>query len=318
MAREYARIRLSIADDEEFEELLPEAQWLYLRVLLPDPSLNYAGIADWRPNRLINKARGIDANYILTAAADLEERRYALFDVDTEEVLIRTYIRVDELLRNPKMAVAVVSGYQSTASKVLRAFIVSEIQKAKEEQPDYSSWTHEISKDELARLLTKSNADSVQYTNQIQVPITNRITNTDLGADYQSDSVQIPSHLSPSTSTPDTSHLVGAPSGAKPQRGSRLPSDWMPPPRVIDEIKAECPNVDLRTEHKKFVDYWTDKTGKDATKLSWEGTWRNWMRNAKPQRASPGGQVHKLRGYAELANEVRAQEEPDPTMKELA
>lgn len=197
MAREYARIRISIAEDDEFEDLSPAAQWLYLRVLLPEPSLNYAGVCDWRPNRLLRKALGIDLAYILTSAAELEEQRYVLFDAPTEQALIRTYIRGDELLRNPKMALAVVSGYQETASDPLRAFIVSEIQRDKEEHPDYSSWTHEISKDAVARLLTKPNADAVQYTNQIVVPITNRITNSDPSPDYQSDSVGIPSHLSP-------------------------------------------------------------------------------------------------------------------------
>lgn len=206
MPREYARIRLSIAEDDEFEQLSPAAQWLYLRVLLPEPSLNYAGVCDWRPNRLLRKARGIDLAYILAAASDLEERRYVLFDVPTEQALIRTYIRGDELLRNPKMALAVVNGYQETASDPLRAVIVSEIQRDQQDHPEYSTWTHSISKDAIARLVTKPNADSVPYTNQITIPITNRITNPDPGDDYQSDSVDIPSFLSPNNKhlAPDT------------------------------------------------------------------------------------------------------------------
>lgn len=206
MAREYARIRLSIAEDEDFEDLTPAAQWLYLRVLLPDPSLNYAGVCDWRPNRLLGKAKGIDMGYLLSAAAELEQKRYVLFDNATEEALIRTYIRGDELMRNPKMALAVVGGYQATASKPLRACIVTEVLKDREEHPEYSSWEHEISRAEVSRLLTRKGSDSVPYTNQIEVPITNRITNPDQGADYQSDSVHIPSHLTPNTYPPDTYH----------------------------------------------------------------------------------------------------------------
>lgn len=209
MAREYARIRLSIADDEDFENLSPAAQWLYLRVLLPDPSLNNAGVCDWRPSRLTVKAKGLTLAYILSAAAELEDARYVLFDTTTEEALIRSYIRVDELLRNPKMAISVVTGYRLVASKMLRAFIVTEAQKAKEEHPEYSTWTHEISKDDVGRLLTKSGSDSVQYTNQITNPISNDdpvpITNSDPGPDYQSDSVHIPStYTSTYTPTPNT------------------------------------------------------------------------------------------------------------------
>lgn len=317
MPREYARIRLSIAEDEDFEDLTPAAQWLYLRVLLPDPSLNNAGVCDWRPNRLIGKANGIDLAYILDAAAELEQQRYVLFDVATEEALIRTYIRNDELLRNPKMALSVVSGYQATASKTLRAFIVTEVLKARDEHPEFSSWEHEISKAEVDRLLTRKGSDSVNYTNQIEVPITNLITNPNPGADYQSDSVHIPCTYT-NTSTPaPTPNTLLAPQDAppKPKRGSRLDSDWMPPQSVIDEIKAECPHVDLEAEHRKFVDYWTDKTGKDATKISWEGTWRNWMRRAESQ--TPQGRppdprnVHKLRAITQLAADVRAQEQAE-------
>ena len=309
MAREYARIRLSIAEDEDFEELTPAAQWLYLRVLLPDPSLNNAGVCDWRPNRLTVKAKGIDLDYILAAAAELERNRYVLFDTTTEEALIRTYIRNDELMRNPKMALAVVSGYQATASKVLRAFIVTEVSKAKDEHPEYSSWEHSISKAEVDRLLTRKGSDSVQYTNQIEVTITNRITNPDPGADYQSDSVEIPSHLAPNTNhqAPDTFEAPQAP--PTPKRGSRLSPDWMPSQQTIDAIKAECPNVDLEAEHRKFIDYWTDKTGKDATKLSWDGTWRNWIRRANENRqphlrAVNGGSTvdDKVNGWLDLAN----------------
>lgn len=47
-------------------------------------------------------------------------------------------------------------------------------------------------------------------------------------------------------------------------------------------MKLERPDVNLQTEHRKFIDHWTAKTGRDATKLDWDATWRNWIRNAKP------------------------------------
>jgi hypothetical protein len=87
------------------------------------------------------------------------------------------------------------------------------------------------------------------------------------------------------------------------KRGTRLKPDWRPTQTTIDAIKAECPNTDLHTEHRKFVDYWTAKTGKDATKLDWEATWRNWMRNARPSPTAPTTSVvdSKVNGWLELA-----------------
>lgn len=68
--------------------------------------------------------------------------------------------------------------------------------------------------------------------------------------------------------------------GAPRKRGCRLPDNWMPAQAVIDDMKVECPGIDLESEHRKFVDYWTAKTGQQATKLDWEATWRNWIRRA--------------------------------------
>lgn len=67
---------------------------------------------------------------------------------------------------------------------------------------------------------------------------------------------------------------------ARAARGTRLNPHWIPPQDVIDAMRAECPGVELEAEHRKFVDYWTDKTGSAATKRSWDGTWRNWIRRA--------------------------------------
>lgn len=209
MAREYARVRLNMAEDPEYLDLTVDAQHLYANILLIDPSLSYCGIADWRPVRLTQRAKDLTLDRIMAAAAVLEQARFALFDPDTEEVLVRTLVRNDELLRNPKMALSVVKAYQGAASRTLRAAVVTELHKARETQSDFSSWTSPMSKDALARLLDLPALDPADYTNRIANPITNRNTNhignrignadavpntnhignTDPGADYQSDSV---------------------------------------------------------------------------------------------------------------------------------
>ncbi|GJF17732.1 hypothetical protein NGTWS0302_16940 [Mycolicibacterium cyprinidarum] len=70
-------------------------------------------------------------------------------------------------------------------------------------------------------------------------------------------------------------------------RGARLDPEWIPPQNVIDQMRDECPTVDLQAEHRKFVDYWTDQTGSRAAKRSWVGTWRNWIRKAAEQSRGP-------------------------------
>jgi hypothetical protein len=56
----------------------------------------------------------------------------------------------------------------------------------------------------------------------------------------------------------------------------------MPSQELIAQMRQECPTIDLKAEHLKFTDHWKAKTGRDATKLDWNATWRNWIRNARP------------------------------------
>jgi hypothetical protein len=47
----------------------------------------------------------------------------------------------------------------------------------------------------------------------------------------------------------------------------------------------------VRLEAEKFKDYWIAKGGREACKLDWEATWRNWCRNAKVQTGQAGGSL---------------------------
>jgi len=58
-----------------------------------------------------------------------------------------------------------------------------------------------------------------------------------------------------------------------PQRGTkgtRLASDWQPSSDLNQD----------QFELARFRDYWIAKAGKDAVKLDWDATWRNWLRKA--------------------------------------
>lgn len=70
-------------------------------------------------------------------------------------------------------------------------------------------------------------------------------------------------------------------SPSKPRkRGKRIPDDFRVTPDMVDWARERCPHVDGRVETEKFINYWRAKSGRDATKLDWVATWRNWMLNA--------------------------------------
>lgn len=74
-----------------------------------------------------------------------------------------------------------------------------------------------------------------------------------------------------------------APAGAAPPRtrGTRIPDDFTVTPAMVAWAREHTPHVDGRLETEKFIDYWQAKAGRDATKIDWVKTWRNWMRNAE-------------------------------------
>jgi hypothetical protein len=74
-------------------------------------------------------------------------------------------------------------------------------------------------------------------------------------------------------------------------RGTRIPADFAVTPAMVAWAAENAPDVDGRRETEKFINYWTAKTGRDATKRDWVATWRNWMLNAQerlPSRPTNG------------------------------
>jgi hypothetical protein len=57
-------------------------------------------------------------------------------------------------------------------------------------------------------------------------------------------------------------------------RGHRLPDDWRP--SAADIAYAEEHGLDPDRVAETFRNHWHSKAGKDARKISWSATWRNW------------------------------------------
>jgi uncharacterized protein YdaU (DUF1376 family) len=90
-------------------------------------------------------------------------------------------------------------------------------------------------------------------------------------------------------------------------RGSRLSADFVLPKEWADWAKQERPDLDLRSVGEQFKDYWSAKAGSGSTKLDWQATWRNWVRNQK--------MVFKQADIARTT--VPASSERDPALAKL-
>lgn len=100
--------------------------------------------------------------------------------------------------------------------------------------------------------------------------------------------VQVDSKCSDTGALPRTlnQELKEEPNGSSKKRACRLPDDFQP-----DMAFATAAGLNLsqaNTEAAKFRDYWIGQGGQKGTKLDWDATWRNWVRNAV-DRSQPRG-----------------------------
>ena len=137
--RQYALIHLAILDDPSWRCLTRSQQNLYLLLLLK-LSTNLCGVVDWRPKKLAVNASDMTVETIEADAVVLEKKLYIVRDEDTDEVLIRSFLRNDAPLKSSKTAIAVRSSYTDTASSKLRGVIVFELQRLYKEQRDWQGW----------------------------------------------------------------------------------------------------------------------------------------------------------------------------------
>lgn len=134
MARDRANLRTDMWASAEWRRLSTGAQWLYM-YLLTTPTLNYVGVADWRPARIAAKVADATPADIEARADELTRGRFAYVDNETEEVLIRSFLRHDGLLLNPNLWRSIGNAFADAASDKLRRIVASEIQRLRDENP---------------------------------------------------------------------------------------------------------------------------------------------------------------------------------------
>jgi hypothetical protein len=65
------------------------------------------------------------------------------------------------------------------------------------------------------------------------------------------------------------------------KRGTRIPEPFLLTKVMREYAESKRPAVDILEETEKFVNHYRGKTGRDATKLDWIATWKNWILNAR-------------------------------------
>lgn len=73
--------------------------------------------------------------------------------------------------------------------------------------------------------------------------------------------------------------------GRSGRRGARLPDGWGPSEAVREWARSEFPAVNLDVVLAEFADYWRSVPGQRGTKLDWDATFRNRVREVSERQS---------------------------------
>lgn len=302
MAREYARMRVDVWIDDDFRALSPAAQHLYF-VLLTSPALSYCGVTDWRPGRIAALAHGWDTEQILMAAKELTERLYIVPDDVTEEVLIRSFIRHDGLMKESRVAVSMVKAFAAVASNTIRGVIVHELRRLRDEDGSLNGWRAVNGQPGQALKLLDLNAiDPTGLAHGLADHLGVGLGDG-LGVGLAQTPPNVWGSVWGSTSPAPTPAPTPSPNGenitAPRKRGRRIPDDFA----VTDDMRRWAldngfGHLDLDRITDEFRDYWAAEAGGKSVKIDWVKTWHNRIRavadrtpaNVRPIRRDSSGQ----------------------------
>lgn len=288
MAREYAKVKAGIWQDDDFRALPPHAQHLYF-VILTDPKLSYCGVTDWRPKRLLPRSAGWEMQALEEAAAILVDRRLLIIDEDTEEVLVKSFLRHDGVMAHNKLCVSAMLAYGEVASNTIRGIIVHELNRLAEEFPAWPTWEREQVKEVLKR--QPLDPWSEQLGNPLGHALDPNLANqlaprlapnasSGLGVPYNNNSN---SNITTTTYGCDTA----APKRTRKAPATPIPDGWAP--TEAHAAKAKELGVDLHTEKEKFIAH---AQANDRRQVKWDAAFNQWLIKSaeyKQTRPTQGG-----------------------------
>lgn len=316
MARGHAQLFLSAWADDDWLDLSPDCKAVYTLVL-SQHDLNHAGVIPLRPDRwaemLSGRRRTVTEADVQLALEELEEERFVVLDRKMGDLLVRTFIRNDGIWRQPNLFIAAARAVKATPSKVLRAALRSELERLPlgELAPKTADRIRETLEPLLRSLPTppgepirESFGEGIPegIVEPIRKPIPEGIAEASgepLGDPKGEGPVTGTGEevgSSPSSSLRDEEPPADADgdknTAAKPAReprGTRVPDPFPSVPELETWFAENCPDVNIKLEHGKFMDHWRGVPGAKGRKLDWIATWRKWMTTAQQDAAQVRG-----------------------------
>lgn len=143
MAREHARILVTIWDDPDWLALTATEQQVYIAVL-SSKDLSWCGVAPFLPQRYQHLSRDGSLARARKAFEALSNgdpsRAFLVIDHDTAEVAVRSFVRHDQLMKQPNVAIAMARSIERVHSDLIVGVIHGELGRLYYEAPDLAGW----------------------------------------------------------------------------------------------------------------------------------------------------------------------------------
>lgn len=128
MPRSHARLLCSIWNDPDWIALEAGPQWLY-QAILSQGALNHAGVIGLTERRWARGACNVKVADIQKWMGKLAAARFIVVDEETEEVLIRSFVRNDGVADQPNVLKAALADARQVSSPALRSALAAELRR---------------------------------------------------------------------------------------------------------------------------------------------------------------------------------------------
>ena len=129
----YRTIVVTIWDDPDWRLLSAGAQWTYF-MLLTQKDLTAAGTMSYNPRKWAKGCDALSEAHVERCVYELQDHRFVYLDEDTDEVLIRTYVRNDGIWKQPNMIRSACKSAVLVSSPLLRAALAFELARMPKSQ----------------------------------------------------------------------------------------------------------------------------------------------------------------------------------------
>lgn len=154
--RKYAKAYVGLMRDQDFLMLESDERQLFTGLWM-DPDINNAGVFPWRPEQMAYLIGGsATPEDVRRCASVLQERKYVFVDESTGELLVRSYIRHDDVVRQPNMVKPMLAAFTATRSPMLRQLIINELHRLRDEHRPRSGKADGFQNDDLIHLLVNN------------------------------------------------------------------------------------------------------------------------------------------------------------------